>query len=131
MYTLFRPKIARDGGMTEWTEWSCNSKCKSSRARNCTNPLPLFGGTNCTEEGYEELEPFCYGNDCCPGRKLASSIQNDWIIPFPDSSDYIGCYAKNDLGLTLHETRRQYTMTNCFCIGYCRSLNYSLAGLFL
>lgn len=73
-YTLCRPTIARDGGMTQWTEWSCNSRCKSSRARNCTNPLPFFGGANCTDEGYEELEPYCYGNDCCPGKKAASLL---------------------------------------------------------
>ena len=69
--------------MTEWTEWSCNSKCKSSRARNCTNPLPFFGGANCTDEGYEELEPFCYGNDCCPGKKATSLLRsnnNDFIF---------------------------------------------------
>ena len=120
------PKVARDGGWTDWSDWSCNSKCKNSRTRNCTNPLPFFGGLNCTGDDYEELEPFCYGNDCCPGKHHKKTLIGK--SQFLDTSDYIGCYAKEE-GLTSNRISKTL-MTNCYCVGYCRSLNFSLAGLY-
>ena len=47
---------------------------------------------------------------------------------FLDTSDYIGCYAKEE-GLTSNRIFKTL-MTNCYCVGYCRSLNFSLAGLY-
>ncbi|XP_048584552.1 SCO-spondin isoform X3 [Nematostella vectensis] len=41
-----------DGGFTSWSSWSnCSSKCgigTHNRTRNCTNPAPAFGGSNCS-----------------------------------------------------------------------------------
>ena len=47
---------------------------------------------------------------------------------FLDFSDYIGCYERNDQGV-FSDGITSTSMTICYCIGYCASLNYSLAGL--
>ena len=65
---LHRSKLVIDGGWAEWSDWSsCQSNCKKSRTRKCNNPSPLFGGANCTGDGYAESAGTCYGGDCCPG----------------------------------------------------------------
>lgn len=42
-----------DGGFSEWGLWSsCSSSCgggSSKRQRSCTNPVPRYGGKNCSE----------------------------------------------------------------------------------
>lgn len=43
------------GGYTEWTNFTeCSKPCgngTSNRTRTCTNPIPRFGGNNCTDYG--------------------------------------------------------------------------------
>ena len=46
-----------------------------------------------------------------------------------DNSDYIGCYENNEDGVYLKNYQNQ-KMTQCLCIGYCKSLNYTLAGIY-
>ena len=46
-----------------------------------------------------------------------------------DSSDYIGCFMNNDLGIN-SEMIQHDQMKPCYCIGYCRSLNFTLAGIY-
>ena len=50
-----------------------------------------------------------------------------------DTSDYIGCYGRNSNGVysdKLYTSSYDTTMTNCYCIGYCASKGYSLAGIY-
>ena len=65
----FSQKTARDGGWTEWGEWGslCTVNCSVTRNRTCTNPTPLFGGSDCQGDEVEESSERCYGGDCCPG----------------------------------------------------------------
>ena len=43
--------LSVDGGFTDWTAWdTCSVTCGSgtqSRTRDCTNPAPAHGGTDC------------------------------------------------------------------------------------
>jgi hypothetical protein len=56
-----------DGGYTEWTPFSpCTAKClgdvgDSVRRRFCTNPIPSFGGNNCTGLGLDRESIPCNG----------------------------------------------------------------------
>ncbi|XP_052778494.1 uncharacterized protein LOC128215934 [Mya arenaria] len=47
-----------DGGMSDWSEWStCSHSCGNgtqTRTRACTNPSPMHGGANCTEDSSED-----------------------------------------------------------------------------
>ncbi|XP_028403035.1 uncharacterized protein LOC114525803 isoform X3 [Dendronephthya gigantea] len=57
-----------NGGFTPWTDWSaCTTSCgfgTRSRYRNCTNPPPLFGGSDCLGPLYEMKE--CENAANCP-----------------------------------------------------------------
>ena len=56
------------GGFTDWSPWSnCSEECGEglkTRTRNCTNPLPQFGGEDCEGNGKEEES--CKNKEC-PG----------------------------------------------------------------
>lgn len=43
-----------DGGWTRWAEWNdCSATCGNGtqqRSRSCTNPTPMYGGTDCVGE---------------------------------------------------------------------------------
>ena len=74
IHILCRPKTPRNGG--DWAEWGawgseCNSNCRLTRERICADPIPLFGGENCTGDSVEEGTEPCHGGDCCPGVKEA------------------------------------------------------------
>ena len=64
------------GNFTPWTDWSaCTTSCgfgTRSRYRNCTNPPPLFGGSDCIGSLYQMKE--CENASDCPGKK------NDFLL---------------------------------------------------
>lgn len=46
------------GGWSSWTTYSCTKSCGGGHAfrlRSCTNPVPLFGGSDCQGQTYEYL----------------------------------------------------------------------------
>ena len=115
VYGTGKTKRVIDGAWTDWTSWStCQENCRNSRNRTCDNPTPLFGGQECSSEYEEEETPgLCYGANCCP-----------------DSSDVIGCFVKEKFNNPIaYITYSQ--MSPCYCIGYCNSLNYSLAATYI
>ena len=74
-----------NGGYTHWSEWSeCSASCGDGtrmRFRNCTNPKPMRGGSNCDDIGpAKEFEacdlPTCvdckYLSTCHPFVSLVS-----------------------------------------------------------
>lgn len=57
-----------DGGYTSWSEFSkCSQSCgdgTARRTRQCSNPVPQFGGRNCSKFGSDiDLQP-CYLRPC-------------------------------------------------------------------
>ena len=130
---ITRTKLAINGGWSEWSDWSsCQSNCRKSRTRKCNNPSPLFGGANCTGDDYGESPGTCYGGTCCPGLKISGKKKVNMLL-FLDTSDYIGCYGRNSKGVYSDKlTTSSYatTMTNCYCVGYCASKGYALAGIY-
>ena len=72
----------------------------------------MFGGQDCLGDKVKDSDSFCYGVNCCP-----------------DESDYIGCFEKTG-GLISSGKYLYSDITPCYCIGYCNSLNYSLAGAY-
>ena len=55
--------------------------------------------------------------------------QNFFILTYiVDTSNYVGCYHRNDSGL-IHKIVDSNDSSPCWCIGYCASHNYSLAGI--
>ena len=70
----------------------------------------------------------------CAMEMTAAQVQNiqkdyDKNNPFVDDTDYIGCFVKTG-GLKSKYKLFTNNLTPCLCIGYCRSLNYSLAGTY-
>ena len=61
-YALF----SVDGGWTEWSEFSeCSTTCDNgtqTRSRNCTNPVPQYGGRDC-EGSHREIQ-MCFLKHC-------------------------------------------------------------------
>lgn len=59
-----------NGGYTEWSPWtSCSITCGGGvikKTRNCTNPPPQFGGTDCSGSGPELMTQSCSPQNC-PG----------------------------------------------------------------
>ncbi|EDO37341.1 predicted protein, partial [Nematostella vectensis] len=57
-----------DGGFSPWSEWShcpsvaCGTHFFSKRTRTCTNPMPKYGGKNCTHAWIERKR--CALPDC-------------------------------------------------------------------
>lgn len=68
----------RDGGFTEWTEWSsCSKTCgpgQQTRRRSCTNPRPLNGGKNCGDDMLERRS--CTNPTPCPSKQKGKSEIN-------------------------------------------------------
>ena len=125
-----RPKIPVNGSWADWSEWSsCQADCTKSRNRTCTDPTPMFGGTNCNRNNFDFQDLSCYGDDCCPGEKFiihpGPKLLHTYIV---DTSNYVGCYHRNDSGL-IHKIVDSNDSSPCWCIGYCASHNYSLAGI--
>ena len=120
-----------NGSWGDWSEWSsCQADCTKSRNRTCTDPTPMFGGTNCNRHNFDFQDLSCYGDDCCPGEKYILNIlaQTFFINHIVDTTNYVGCYHRNDSGL-IHKTIDSNDSSPCWCIGYCASHNYSLAGI--
>lgn len=59
-----------DGGYTSWEDWSdCSFSCgggKRRRSRKCTNPVPQYGGKDCSSLGPSDETEDCNTN-LCPG----------------------------------------------------------------
>ena len=123
----FSQKTARDGGWTEWGEWGslCNVNCSVTRNRTCTNPTPLFGGSDCQGDEVEESSETCYGGDCCPG--INFNISDNVSNVILEVAEDFGCF-NNSLPMEPYSTVN-FKMKPCFCIGYCLSLpeEFSLA----
>lgn len=70
-----------NGNFTLWTGWSvCSKSCGfgiRTRYRNCTNPPPLFGGSDCLGELHQVKE--CENATVCPGRDF--EIMNSKVGP--------------------------------------------------
>ncbi|XP_046564491.1 SCO-spondin-like isoform X5 [Haliotis rubra] len=79
-----------DGGLTQWTQWSvpaCSVTCGSAasrtvtRTRSCTNPVPQFGGSDCTGQGntFDSEVRSCGFSQCPINGGLTQWTQ--WSIP--------------------------------------------------
>lgn len=65
------------GGYSVWDDWSnCTAPCgggEQVRSRTCTNPVPEFGGNDCTLMGESYEKRKC--NDApCPSREIIDVI---------------------------------------------------------
>ena len=73
--------ITVSGGYSEWGDWTnCTAKCgggEQVRSRTCTNPVPEFGGNDCTLIG-ESLEKRGCNKVPCPG-KLQSCFSEQFV----------------------------------------------------
>ena len=61
------PKIAIDGGYTDWSASECSVTCgggKQILTRTCTNPPPSNGGRNCARLGAAKKEEECNTKEC-------------------------------------------------------------------
>ena len=47
-----------------------------------------------------------------------------------DEGDFIGCFMKKSQSGLLAYGRQVPTLTPCYCIGYCYSLNFTFAGAY-
>ena len=60
-----------NGGYSPWSDWTqCTVTCgggESMRTRQCTNPIPEFGGKDCSSLGTSSETMKCK-NDPCPGK---------------------------------------------------------------
>ena len=67
-----------NGGYTHWSEWSeCSVTCGNGtrlRYRNCTNPEPMGGGTNCDEIGPPDAHEACALPECDECKYFADVI---------------------------------------------------------
>ncbi len=72
-----------DGGYTPWTSWTpvgqCDQYCKQhfSSSRSCTNPLPQFGGKDCSALG-DSIKS--YVKDCDVGEGLCNGLAKVIIL---------------------------------------------------
>ena len=61
-----------NGGWGEWSSWlSCPVSCgggTQGRNRVCDNPLPHFGGDDCTVDGSSDLETQACNENPCPSK---------------------------------------------------------------
>ena len=60
-------------------------------------------------------------------RRLTPAPAPVMMMMLPDTSDYLGCYKRYG-GASREMKYFRRTLTPCLCVGYCASLNYSLAG---
>lgn len=69
-----------DGQFSEWNEWTeCSQTCGNGiqhRARNCSNPAPLYGGKDCTGNYIEYVD--CNEIPCPVDGQFSS--WNDWSV---------------------------------------------------
>eukprot|EP00123_Amoebidium_parasiticum_P011802 comp20908_c1_seq2/m.27868 comp20908_c1_seq2/g.27868 ORF comp20908_c1_seq2/g.27868 comp20908_c1_seq2/m.27868 type:complete len:533 (-) comp20908_c1_seq2:61-1659(-) len=83
-----QPCSARDGGYSHWS--ACSKTCGGGvRTRTCTNPIPEFGGRNCTHLGPPAEN--CYTNPC--GGPQVSLVWRDYVADvragkLPQISDF-------------------------------------------
>ena len=67
---ILLPFIPVSGGYSEWGDWTnCTANCGSGeqfRTRTCTNPVPEFGGNDCTLIGESTEKREC-NKVPCPG----------------------------------------------------------------
>ena len=58
--------LAIHGDFTNWSDWTgCDQeKCTKFRTRLCENPVPQFGGKDCSELGVAREEVPCIEGAC-------------------------------------------------------------------
>ena len=63
--------FAVHGGWGEFGDWeACPATCGGAthkRYRECNNPVPEFGGEDCTVDGSTNVETKICNEDACPG----------------------------------------------------------------
>lgn len=73
--------VVVNGGYTEWSPWTaCSVTCGGGtikRTRNCTNPLPQYGGKDCSLDGPEIITQAC-NPQSCPGKII--TVLESWVI---------------------------------------------------
>ena len=52
------------------------------------------------------------------------------LFLFLDENDYIGCFTKESQSGLISYDIKVSKLTPCYCIGYCYSLNFTLAGAY-
>ncbi|XP_055872658.1 uncharacterized protein LOC106064769 isoform X2 [Biomphalaria glabrata] len=58
-----------NGQWGRWSEWQCSNHCNQTskeRRRNCDNPPPSNGGSQCTGKSFERQPHNCYEETLCP-----------------------------------------------------------------
>lgn len=72
--------VVVNGGYTEWSPWTaCSVTCGGGtikRTRNCTNPLPQYGGKDCSLDGPEIITQAC-NPQSCPGKII--TVLESWV----------------------------------------------------
>lgn len=72
--------VVVNGGYTEWSPWTaCSVTCGGGtikRTRNCTNPLPQYGGKDCSLDGPEIITQAC-NPQSCPGKNI--TVLESWV----------------------------------------------------
>ena len=72
--------VVVNGGYTEWSSWTaCSVTCGGGtvkRTRNCTNPLPQYGGKDCSLDGPEIITQACNPQPC-PGKII--TVSESWV----------------------------------------------------
>ena len=73
--------VVVNGGYTEWSPWTaCSVTCGGGtikRTRNCTYPLPQYGGKDCSLDGPEIITQAC-NPQSCPGKII--TVLESWVI---------------------------------------------------
>ncbi len=77
----------------DWTE--CHAGCYKIGYKTCTNPTPLFGGSDCDANDAEAYLPCTDGN--CTGTRISGSeyniVSNIWNLDCVQAGD---CYTLSD-----------------------------------
>ena len=57
-----------DGNWSSWSQWTtCSLTCgggNQTQTRNCTNPVPAYGGNNCSTTNMESSTIPCNSQPC-------------------------------------------------------------------
>ena len=72
----------QDGAYTSWSDWSlCSTTCGEgimTRIRTCTNPPPMYGGSDCFATGSAFQQKPCTIKINCKGNFIL--ITSNWVV---------------------------------------------------